>query len=206
MKFEFRIILLLATALLLTGLPQACADDAPGSVLDSLETKHPRLMLKEPALQNLKERAKKDVALQGLVRGVNNKADDCLAEPMLTYTKRGPRLLHVSKACLDRIYELGVAWRWTGDPKYAEKIEQNLLAVCAFPDWSPSHFLDTAEMAHAVESAEQAPPQKRNKGISRLVIRLPETQGPLTIAVLLSPQWEDGVIVKKMVMKPLKEW
>ena len=110
MKFEFRIILLLATALPLIGLPQACADDAPASVLDSLETKHPRLMLKEPALQNLKERAKKDVVLQGLVRGVINKADDCLTEPMLTYTKRGPRLLHVSKACLDRIYELGVAW------------------------------------------------------------------------------------------------
>ena len=100
MKFEFRIILLLATALPLIGLPQACADDAPASVLDSLETKHPRLMLKEPALQNLKERAKKDVVLQGLVRGVINKADDCLTEPMLTYTKRGPRLLHVSKACL----------------------------------------------------------------------------------------------------------
>lgn len=143
-------VLLLATAVLLTGNTHASPDKESPSILKTLEADHPRLMLKEPALQDLKKRATSDVVLQRLILGVIRKADDCLDEPMLTYRKRGPRLLHVSKACLERVYELGVAWRWTGDTKYAEKIEENLLAVCAFPDWNPSHFLDTAEMAHAV--------------------------------------------------------
>lgn len=143
-------VLSMATAVLLAGFSHAHHDKESTPILDTLEAKHPRLMLKESALQDLKQRAQSDVVLQGLILGVIGKADDCLDKPLLTYTKRGPRLLHVSKACLERIYELGVAWRWTGDAKYAQKIEENLLAVCDFPDWNPTHFLDTAEMAHAV--------------------------------------------------------
>ncbi|MGJ8655271.1 MAG: heparinase II/III domain-containing protein [Akkermansiaceae bacterium] len=140
----------LAIAILLTGISHASPDNDSTPILSTLEAEHPRLMLKEAELQNLKNRAKSDVVLQGIIRGVIRKADAYLDAPLLTYTKRGPRLLHVSKDCLERIYELGVAWRWTGDVKYAKKIEENLLAVCDFPDWNPSHFLDTAEMSHAV--------------------------------------------------------
>ena len=122
----------------------------PDQVLDSLVSEHPRLMLKEDALRDLKEQSKNDEVLQRFVREVIQRADDLLNEPELLYEKDGPRLLRISKACVDRIYDLGIAWRWTGDEKYAEKIKENLLAVCSFPDWNPSHFLDTAEMAHAV--------------------------------------------------------
>ncbi|MHC4229236.1 MAG: heparinase II/III domain-containing protein, partial [Planctomycetota bacterium] len=69
---------------------------------------------------------------------------------MLTHRKIGPRLLHVSRECLSRIYALCLAYRWTGEEKYAKKAVENLLAVCAFKDWNPSHFLDVAEMSHAV--------------------------------------------------------
>jgi len=48
------------------------------------------------------------------------------------------------------VYVLGLASRFTGEEKYARAAEQNLLTVCDFPDWNPSHFLDTAEMSHAV--------------------------------------------------------
>ena len=122
----------------------------PERVLDRLVREHPRLMLKEDALQDLKEQAKNDQVLQRFVHEVCRQADERLDDPKLLYTKRGPRLLHVSKACVERIYDLGIAWRWTGEKKYAEKIKENLLAVCDFPDWNPSHFLDTAEMSHAV--------------------------------------------------------
>ena len=142
--------LLLVTAIFLSGFSSANPDEETASILDTLKENRPRLMLQEPALQELKKQAEHDVVLQGLIQQLLSKADDCLKKPPLAYELRGPRLLHVSKDCLDRIYELGVAWRWTGDTKYAEKIEENLLAVCNFPDWNPSHFLDTAEMAHAV--------------------------------------------------------
>jgi hypothetical protein len=58
--------------------------------------------------------------------------------------------LAVSRECLDRVYTLALAWRWTGDETFADAGIANLKTVCAFPDWNPSHFLDVAEMTHAV--------------------------------------------------------
>ncbi len=120
------------------------------SVLSSLEVKHPRLMLKEMDLGRLRASYPDDPAMQKIWRDVQKDANDCLARPGLVYRKVGPRLLQVSRDCLGRIYPLALAYRWTGEEKYAAKARENLLQVCAFPDWNPSHFLDTAEMSHAV--------------------------------------------------------
>ena len=43
-----------------------------------------------------------------------------------------------------------MAWRLTGDRRYFDRCVKELDAACALPDWNPSHFLDTAEMATAV--------------------------------------------------------
>jgi hypothetical protein len=120
------------------------------AVLKTLDKNHPRLMLKDKDLERLKELYAKDKVLQKCLRDVLKDADACAQKRMLTYRKIGPRLLQVSRECLHRIYALGLAYRWTGEQKYAEKAVENLLTVCAFKDWNPSHFLDTAEMSHAV--------------------------------------------------------
>ena len=120
------------------------------AVLKTLDKSHPRLMLKDKGLKRLKEMHKKDEVLQKCVRDVLDEANNCAGKPMLTYRKIGPRLLHISRECLRRIYALGLAYRWTGEEKYADKAIENMLTVCAFKDWNPSHFLDTAEMSHAV--------------------------------------------------------
>jgi len=122
----------------------------PSTVLSTLDRGHPRLMLKDQDLQALEEQHPKDKVLQKCLRDVLEQADAYMGKPMLTYRKVGPRLLHVSRECLNRIYALCLAYRWTGEEKYAEKAVENLLTVCAFKDWNPSHFLDTAEMSHAV--------------------------------------------------------
>jgi len=122
----------------------------PSDVLKTLDKTHPRLMLKDNDLQRLKELYAKDKVLQKCIRDVLEEADNCAGKSMLTYRKIGPRLLHVSRECLRRIYALGLAYRWTGEEKYAGKAVENMLTVCAFEDWNPSHFLDTAEMSHAV--------------------------------------------------------
>lgn len=121
-----------------------------GDVLSTLEKSHPRLILKEHDLAELKEDLKSDELLQKCRDDVLNEANSYLDEPVLTYRKIGPRLLRVSRECLSRMYALGLAWRLTGRQAYAEKAIDNLLAVCRFKDWNPSHFLDTAEMSHAV--------------------------------------------------------
>ena len=122
----------------------------PSTVLKTLDKGHPRLMLKDKDLENLKKQYAKDKVLQKCVRDVLRQADGYLNRPVLRYKKIGPRLLSVSRACVSRIYHLSLAYRWTGEEKYAKKAAENLLAVCAFKDWNPSHFLDTAEMSHAV--------------------------------------------------------
>ena len=122
----------------------------PSAVLKTLDKGHPRLMLKDKGLQALKKQYAKDKVLQKCVKDVLKQADEYIDRPVLTYRKIGPRLLSVSRACVHRIYHLGLAYRWTGKEKYAKKAAENLLAVCAFKDWNPSHFLDTAEMSHAV--------------------------------------------------------
>lgn len=123
---------------------------ASGRVLDTLSPGHPRLMLKADALKDLKKKAETDKTLRRFVAGLIEQADRGLDHRKLRYKKRPRNLLSVSRACLERVYGMGIAWRWTGEEKYAEKIKETLLTVSGFPDWNPSHFLDAAEMSHAV--------------------------------------------------------
>ncbi|GAB3944542.1 hypothetical protein GCM10028805_12210 [Spirosoma harenae] len=62
----------------------------------------------------------------------------------------GRRLLSVSREGLRRIFYLSYAWRLTHQDKYLKRAEKELLALSAFTDWNPSHFLDVAEMTMAV--------------------------------------------------------
>jgi hypothetical protein len=52
--------------------------------------------------------------------------------------------------CLERVYTLAFAYRISGEAKYRDRALKELRAAAAFPDWNPSHFLDVAEMTHAL--------------------------------------------------------
>ena len=45
---------------------------------------------------------------------------------------------------------LALAYRLSGDRRFAEKAEKELVHVCNYPDWDPVHYLDVAEMTTAV--------------------------------------------------------
>jgi len=147
---RFAAVAVTAGVFLAAGAPAKDFAVDPASVLETLDQSHPRLMLKDRDLQALKALHGRDKTLQKCVRDTIRRADSYLNKAELTYHKIGPRLLHVSRECVSRVYALGLAYRWTGQEKYARKVVENLLAVCAFDDWNPSHFLDTAEMSHAV--------------------------------------------------------
>ncbi len=122
----------------------------PESFLTTLRPDHPRLMLTDERLAELRVAVESDETLLRYAMQVKEQADAALTLSPLEHKLVGPRLLSVSRECLKRIYSLALAWRWMGDEKYSQAAEANLLTVCAFPDWNPSHFLDTAEMSHAV--------------------------------------------------------
>ncbi len=151
------------------------ADAAEGSsVLSTLEARHPRLMLKDADLGWLRASYSEDPAMRKCVLDTCKDANDCLNLKPLVHRLEGPRLLSVSRDCLRRIYSLAMAYRWTGQERYAAKAKENLLEVCAFKDWNPSHFLDTAEMSHAVGVGydwlfDYLDPQTRDKIRSALI-------------------------------------
>lgn len=126
------------------------ASTGPADFLAGLKAGHPRLILTDDRLAELKKLARTDAVLKRYVEQALAEADGCLDAKPLERKLVGPRLLSVSRECVRRVYALGLAWRWSGDDKYAKALKDNLLTVCAFSDWNPSHFLDTAEMSHAV--------------------------------------------------------
>lgn len=136
--------------LLLAVVPLQSAPADGTDVLAGLRPDHPRLILTEDRLAELKGLAREDALLAKAVDDVLRSAEKLLGAPALEHVLIGPRLLSVSRDCVERVYTLGLAWRWTGDERFARGVESNLRTVCAFPDWNPSHFLDTAEMSHAV--------------------------------------------------------
>ncbi|HEY1685834.1 MAG TPA: heparinase II/III family protein [Tepidisphaeraceae bacterium] len=76
-------------------------------------------------------------------------AKEILNEPPATRTLIGPRLLFESRKALVRISLLAALYRIDGNKEYAERARKELLAVSAFTDWHPPHFLDVAEMTNA---------------------------------------------------------
>lgn len=115
-----------------------------------IEKSHPRILLKHYEERNIQELIEKDSCMLLIHNYIIKCSDEYLEENTLERVKTGKRLLSVSRKALQRIYYLAYAYRMTGDIKYAERAEKEILTVCDFSDWNPSHYLDVGEMAMAV--------------------------------------------------------
>ncbi len=114
---------------------------------------HPRLFADKAAFQALKLKLEQtELGRLGRAR-LLREADALLPLPLLERKMEGRRLLSVSRNALNRIGKLAMAYRVTGERTYAEKAVRDALAVSAFSDWNPSHFLDVGEMTLAVALA-----------------------------------------------------
>ncbi|NLC56088.1 MAG: heparinase [Armatimonadetes bacterium] len=140
-----------AQALLVMAPGVSAEPSDPRSLLAGLRAEHPRLILTDERLRDLKARQADDPLLRRYMEDVRAEADRLLtAAPLRHEIPDGLRLLAVSRACLHRVSTLALTYRWTGERRYADAALRDLRAVCAFPDWNPKHFLDTAEMTTAV--------------------------------------------------------
>jgi len=88
--------------------------------------------------------------LKDLYAKLRASADKVLPQPTVEHKLVGPRLLFESRKCLDRVSTLGLAYLLGGEEEYAARAVKEMRAAAAFPDWNPSHFLDTAEMTCAL--------------------------------------------------------
>ncbi|QMW02098.1 heparinase II/III domain-containing protein [Spirosoma foliorum] len=111
---------------------------------------HPRLLLLKGEEEAIKQTISADKTWGNLNQAILNECDALLDKPSLERIKIGRRLLDKSREGLRRVFYLAYAWRFTHQEKYLKRAEQELLALSAFDDWNPTHFLDVAEMTMAV--------------------------------------------------------
>jgi len=145
-------LLAMPCLLLVAGVVAAAEAKAPAPAADVLKTLrqgHPRLIALEADLERVRELIKAEPMARDYHQALRLRATQILKEPLLRYELIGPRLLHVSRRALERIATLALLHRLDGDEPFAERAIRELLNVCGFKDWHPSHFLDTAEMTHA---------------------------------------------------------
>ena len=123
-------------------------EDAVNAAMKKLAP-HPRLLLTDAKLDAVRRKIDADSRWKQYYNSLQKSGDTLYERPSIEYRMTGRRLLGVSRDALQRIFTWSFLYRYTKDVKYAERVEQELLAIATFPDWNPSHFLDTAEMTTA---------------------------------------------------------
>ncbi len=119
--------------------------------LAKLRPGHPRLILLDEQLPALRRFIEKDERDQAWYRRAKAEAERLYKRPVQEhYIRDGKRLLSVSRDVVNRMYHWGFFYRMEGDRKWLDRAWLEMEAVLNFPDWNPSHYLDTAEMMHAV--------------------------------------------------------
>ena len=139
-----------ATLTLLIGPLTLRGAEAAPDVLASLRKGHPRLLVLDEDLAQVKKAIESDPTAKAYFDQIKAAGDKALPDPASKRELIGPRLLGVSRQALGRVTVWAGLYRLTGDKRYADRAVQELLAVAAFEDWHPPHFLDTAEMTNAV--------------------------------------------------------
>ncbi|PAW68191.1 MAG: hypothetical protein B9S34_03035 [Opitutia bacterium Tous-C1TDCM] len=111
---------------------------------------HPRLLLDDAALRAAVAAAESDPLRAALHRRIVAAATAELGTKPVARVLVGPRLLDKSRTALGRILVSSLAYRLTGDKRFAARALLEMRAVSAFADWNPSHFLDVAELSLAL--------------------------------------------------------
>lgn len=115
---------------------------------------HPRLLFTSNEEIQVRKLIKENQEAQELARFLKNRADSLITLAQIPYEmNRYGNMLYTSRAYVERLGILALAYRLYGEKKYLNAAEQTLQWVCNYPDWDPKHYLDTAEMTTAVAIA-----------------------------------------------------
>ena len=111
---------------------------------------HPRILLLEGEEAQIRMNMEAEPVWAKMHQTLMNECDRIITLPEVVRQLEGRRLLGVSREALRRIFYLSYACRMSGQDKYFQKAEKEMLAIASFSDWNPSHFLDVAEMTMAM--------------------------------------------------------
>jgi hypothetical protein len=124
--------------------------NAETDVLATLRAGHPRLLITPESMREILAAESNDELRAQLHQQLTRAAEAHLSEAPIEYVLVGPRLLAQSRKAMAHVTTGAMAFRLTGDRRYAQHAIDVMLTASSFPDWNPSHFLDVAEMATAL--------------------------------------------------------
>ncbi len=139
------------------GIPEAkAAPSASSATVTSLfearsEGVHPRIFANKDDFDRIRKQVETDPYMKTLYTRIYNYSVELLTEPVLKYEiPDGKRLLSVCNEATNRITWLAMAYQISGESRFADRAVEEMLNVCSFKDWNPSHYLDTAQMSFGV--------------------------------------------------------
>lgn len=110
-----------------------------------------RILMSDTRIACIRQLMTDDPLMAELLIKIREAAEVNLTLPPNTHLKPGARdMLGQSRAAASRIVTSAFVYLIDGDERHFEAARRDLLNVCAFPDWNPRHFLDTAEMGFGV--------------------------------------------------------
>lgn len=146
MRF-FLVFLAAAASVTAAAAPKETTPQEVRTLFERNSPGHPRLFLRNYDILQRNRQTSGGAALAGRIL---HEAEKLLAYKEVERSLRGTQMLHVSRAVLYRINTLTLAFRLSGDRRYAEKAIREMRNAAAYPDWNPQHFLDVAEMTLAL--------------------------------------------------------
>ena len=112
---------------------------------------HPRLLMHEEDFTELRRRVETDPYSKILYARIYEYALAQLEAPLCVYgLPDGQRLLEISREASKRIIWCSIVYKVSGDRRFANRAIEEMINVCAFPDWHPDHYLDVAQMTYGV--------------------------------------------------------
>ena len=122
----------------------------PAKILGTLRSSHPRLLLDQSGLQNIRDLVVRDPTAKAYLARLVQTGKRLLDQPESARVLVGPRLLATSRRVLDRVSTLSLLFNLDGDVRWRDRAIAEMRAAASFSDWNPSHFLDVAEMTHGL--------------------------------------------------------
>ncbi|HEX3730795.1 MAG TPA: heparinase II/III family protein [Opitutaceae bacterium] len=139
-------LVLLAAAALTWAVPRAAAADDP---LAHLRPGHPRLLFTDEQLAAALAAAKTDPIRADLHGHIIATAESILPTPSLR-PNNGTTLQEQQRYAVYHILTCAMAYRLTGDARFAARVKRDLLTLCSFRDWEAPDDLALGENSFAV--------------------------------------------------------
>lgn len=120
------------------------------ALIAAVASAHPSLLFTDGQLKQALADAQTDPLRAALHARIVKQATLYLTAAPAVHPLPGEPMLDEARLTVEHVVTCAMAYRLTGDLRFAAAARRNLTAVAKFADWNPSHFLDVGEFGFAV--------------------------------------------------------